>query len=108
MINQLPTIIDAIKSLRPNSEWVLQGFDYSKLQWFDLSTLPPTTGELEVELDRLIKEHNNNEYQRLRAQEYPPVTDYLDAVVKGDLEQQQAYIDACLAVKAKYPKPEGV
>jgi hypothetical protein len=42
-----------------------------------------------------------------RKQEYPPITDYLDGVVKGDQEQIQAYIDACLAVKAKYPKPEG-
>ena len=39
------------------------------------------------------------------ATEYPPSSDYLDAVVKGDQAQMQAYIDACLAVKAKYPKP---
>lgn len=29
---------------------------------------------------------------------------YLDAVVKGDEAQKQAYIDMCLAVKAKYQK----
>lgn len=40
-----------------------------------------------------------------RANEYPSMTDYLDGVVKGDDAQIQAYIDACLAVKAKYPKP---
>jgi len=40
-----------------------------------------------------------------RAAAYPPQSDYLDAVVKGDTVAQQAYIDACLAVKAKYPKP---
>lgn len=44
-------------------------------------------------------------YAEKRAAEYPPVADYLDAVVKGDEAQMQAYIDACLAVKAKYPKP---
>jgi len=44
------------------------------------------------------------EYKALRQQEYPPITDYIDAVVKGDQTQMQAYIDACLAVKAKYPK----
>jgi len=44
-------------------------------------------------------------YQELRAAEYPPMSDYLDAVVKGDTAQQQAYIDACLSIKAKYPKP---
>jgi hypothetical protein len=41
-----------------------------------------------------------------RAIAYPPITDYIDGVVKGDQAQIQAYIDACLAVKAKYPKPE--
>ena len=43
-------------------------------------------------------------YQQLRAAAYPPVTDYLDGVVKGDAVQVQAYVDACLAVKAEYPK----
>lgn len=44
------------------------------------------------------------QYQRDRAKEYPSVTDYLDGIVKSDQAQVQAYIDACLAVKAKYPK----
>ena len=41
----------------------------------------------------------------LRAREYPPITDYIDGVVKGDQEQIDKYIADCLAVKAKYPKP---
>jgi len=49
---------------------------------------------------------NAHAYIDKRAAEYPPITDYLDGIVKGDTEQVQAYIDACLAVKAKYPKPE--
>lgn len=40
-----------------------------------------------------------------RAAEYPPSTDYLDAVVKGDQEEIDSYIAACLAVKEKYPFP---
>ena len=43
-------------------------------------------------------------YQELRQSEYPSILDYLDGIVKGDLAQQQAYIDKCLAVKLKYPK----
>lgn len=39
-----------------------------------------------------------------RAAEYPPITDYLDGVVKGDQAQIDKYIADCLAVKAKYPK----
>lgn len=38
-----------------------------------------------------------------RSKEYPPMQDYLDGVAKGDDVQVQAYKDACLAVKAKYP-----
>ena len=43
-------------------------------------------------------------YIAKRAAEYPSITDYIDGVVKSDQAQIQAYIDACLAVKAKYPK----
>jgi len=45
-------------------------------------------------------------YIEKRAREYPPITDYLDGIVKGDQVQIQKYIDDCLAVKAKYPKGE--
>ena len=44
-------------------------------------------------------------HQKRRA-EYPPIEDYVDAIVKDDAEQMQQYIDACLAVKEKYPLPE--
>lgn len=47
-------------------------------------------------------------YQNKRLREYPPITDYIDGVVKGDQAQIDKYITDCLAVKAKYPKPEGM
>lgn len=43
-------------------------------------------------------------YQKEREAEYPPITDYLDGVVKGDQAQIDKYIADCQAVKAKYPK----
>ena len=43
-------------------------------------------------------------YIAKRAAEYPPITDYLDGVVKGDQAQIDKYIADCQAVKAKYPK----
>ena len=45
-----------------------------------------------------------NEYKAKRAAEYPPMSDYLDGIVKGDQSQIDSYIAACQAVKAKYPK----
>jgi hypothetical protein len=47
-----------------------------------------------------------NAYKAKRAAEYPPMSDYLDGVVKGDQAQIDAYVAACLAVKAKYPKEQ--
>lgn len=49
-------------------------------------------------------EFNALTYSEKRAIEYPDFKDYLDGIVKGDQAQIQAYIDACLVVKAKYPK----
>lgn len=43
-------------------------------------------------------------YAEKREREYPPITDYLDGVVKGDQAQIDKYIADCQAVKAKYPK----
>lgn len=53
-----------------------------------------------------LDQYELSRYQHQRAQEYPPIEDYLDGVVKGDQAQIDNYIAACLAVKAKYPKPE--
>ena len=73
----------------------------------------PFTAEEEAERDAeeaaFVAEQSEflkTQYQRDRAAEYPPITDYIDGVVKGDTAQVQTYIDACLAVKAKYPKAE--
>jgi len=43
-------------------------------------------------------------YIAKRAAEYPPITDYIDGVVKGDQAQIDKYIADCLAVKARFPK----
>ena len=45
-------------------------------------------------------------YIAKRAAEFPPITDYIDGVVKGDQAQIDKYIADCLAVKAKYKKGE--
>jgi hypothetical protein len=43
-------------------------------------------------------------YAIKRQAEYPPMTDYLDGIAKGDQVQINKYIADCQAVKAKYPK----
>jgi hypothetical protein len=43
-------------------------------------------------------------YIAKRQAEYPPITDYLDGIAKGDQAQINKYVADCQAVKAKYPK----
>jgi len=68
----------------------------------------PFTADEEAEYDSreaaAVAEQRANQYKIDRVSEYPPMSDYLDGIVKGDQAQVQAYIDACLAIKTKYPK----
>jgi len=94
-------LINAILSLVPNAEVCTRG---DEIEWIIEPSNKPTREEIDTELLRLQADYDAKDYQRKRSSEYPPITDYLDGIVKGDDAQVQAYIDACLAVKAKYPK----
>jgi hypothetical protein len=84
-------------ALYPTAKWTLNGDDYSELTWLSEDISKPTEAELLGWVDP-------NAYKAKRLAEYPPITDYLDGVVKGDQTQIDKYIADCLAVKAKYPK----
>ena len=102
----LKFVTEALTSLAPTAKWgVVEENGISTIMWQDTEITKPSDAAIEAEATRLETEFNNNQYQRLRAPKYPPLQDYIDGVVKGDQEQIQAYIDACLAVKAAYPKP---
>jgi hypothetical protein len=96
-----PTLFNAAISLVPGTQVSYNG---TTLIWHEYKEPPVTETELSAELQRLITEYEAKEYQRLRAPEYPPITEYIDGVVKGDQAQIDKYIADCLAVKAKYPK----
>ena len=60
--------------------------------------------KVEIDMALVNAWQDPDAYKDLRAREYPPITDYIDGVVKGDQAQIDKYIADCLAVKAKYPK----
>jgi hypothetical protein len=60
--------------------------------------------KVEIDLAAVNAWQDPEAYKYARASEYPPMTDYLDAIVKNDQAQIDKYIADCLAVKAKYPK----
>jgi hypothetical protein len=71
---------------------------------FDTTAFDKDGNEVTYDQDAVNAWIDPNAYKAKRAAEYPSMTDYLDGVVKGDQSQIDAYIAACLAVKAKYPK----
>ncbi len=48
------TRIEALSSLKPNTEWTWTGTEYSGLNWLDSST-KPTESEIDAELTRLTE-----------------------------------------------------
>lgn len=60
--------------------------------------------KVEIDMTAVNAWVDPNAYKSKRAAEYPPMTDYLDGVVKNDQAQIDKYIADCQAVKAKYPK----
>ena len=51
-------------------------------------------------------ERYNSDYISQRTGAYPPIEDYLDAVVKDDTAAIAKYKSDCLAVKSRFPKGE--
>lgn len=97
----------ALQNLCPNASWYIKGDEtYENICWTDKNVIKPDKQTVETEAARIIASINAVAYKAQRAKEYPPITDYLDGIVKGDQQQIANYIAACQAVKAKYPKPE--
>ena len=91
----------AILSLVPNAEFVIRE---GVIEWHNPPTAPVSDEQIAQELSRLQQQYETDSYKRKRLAEYPPITDYIDGVVKGDQAQIDKYIADCLAVKDKYPK----
>ena len=94
---------NAIHSLRPTCGFGIK--EDGSVDWFETNSQErPTDAEIDAEIVRLQADYDAKDYQRKRQAEYPPMTDYLDGIAKGDQAQINKYIADCQAVKAKYPK----
>jgi hypothetical protein len=60
--------------------------------------------QVTIDMDAVNAWIDPEAYIAKRQAEYPPMTDYLDGIAKGDQAQINKYIADCQAVKAKYPK----
>jgi hypothetical protein len=80
----------------PRKPQMVSLWDASESKWVYQEHFP-APGEKDIMEDLLT-------YDQLRAMEYPPMANYVDGIVKQDMEQVQAYQDECMAVKARWPK----
>ena len=101
------TKIQAILSLVPGAQVTVRG---TEVEWHNPSVAPVTESQIAAELTRLQAEYDNNDYQRVRAREYPVIGDQLDmlwhAIDSGTLNKTSDFYTAIKAVKDAYPKSE--
>ena len=96
-------VVDALHSIRPNSEFIV-GESYASLDWHSKDQVKPTEEEFNDALSACKTEYSNNEYARKRAQEYPSNGDQWDMIYKDNKNGTTTHADAVEAVKAKWPK----
>jgi hypothetical protein len=60
--------------------------------------------QVTIDMDAVNAWTDPEAYKAQRQREYPPMTDYLDGIAKGDQAQIDKYIADCQAVKSRYPK----
>lgn len=98
----------ALNALAPGAEWSVNGEDYDQITWLSADIPKPTRAQVEAKIQELRIEWEYNEYQRLRAPEYPDLKELADALYwssKGDNTKLDQYYDKCEEIKIKYPKP---
>jgi hypothetical protein len=102
---------EALSSAFPGCLWHMDGDDYDGLVWHLQDSPKPSKEILDKEIERLYAESKASEYARLRQSEYPPLTDFVDAMYwlrNGDESFMIAYETKIRSIKEQYPKPEEV
>jgi len=101
-------------------EFVIQGDIKSEQDWNDnvqfvsgadengsaifSETKPITYAEVLAEQQRLQTEYDNNQYQRNRANDYPPIEEQLDMQYWDKINGTNNWETMIAEIKARYPK----
>ena len=84
-MNNKPTIIDAIVSLKPDAKVIIMDEDYDSIIWEDGNPTSITKTQIETKLSELTTAYNNQDYARKRAIEYPSVQDFMEAYTEKEI-----------------------
>ena len=98
----IPTLVDALRALRPNDSFIVRGeIAYENIQLADENKTLPTEQEIEEKLASLKYYEEVRVYQEKRKSEYPSWGDQLDKIYHSGIDAWKADIKA---IKDKYPK----
>jgi hypothetical protein len=93
---------DALNTLKPNANWVINGNDtYANITWIDTEQTKPTESAVTTKVNELQAAYNAQAYARNRAAEYPSMADQLDDIYHNGIDAWKATIKV---TKDKYPK----
>ena len=73
--------MQAIKLINPNAHYVIRENNLDKITWDD-DTTPISKSDIEAKMIEVQTAYDNNEYQRVRAKEYPELKEQLDLLYK--------------------------
>ena len=84
--------------------FVLEGDDYSGLDWQNTDITKPTEEEVNAKRTEMQAEYDSQEYARSRKAEYDALNQF-EMQYDDKLNGTTTWDDAIEAIKAKYPKP---
>ena len=97
-------IVEAIKKINPNAEFVIRGndLDNCEIEWLN-GTTPIPKVDIEAKMVEVQADYEAEEWKRNRQAEYPSIDDCIHALLDGGdtLTELQA---KRTATKTKYPK----
>jgi hypothetical protein len=98
-------IVEAIKKINPNAEFVIKGNDLDTcvITWLN-ETTPIPVADIEAKMTELQAEYDANEYQRERATAYPSIQEQLDMQYWDKVNGTTNWEDAIAKVKSDIPK----
>ena len=85
--------------------FVLEGDDYSGLDWQNTDITKPTEEEVNAKRTEMQAEYDAQEYARSRKAEYDALNQF-EMQFDDKANDTTTWDDAIEAIKAKYPKPE--
>jgi hypothetical protein len=93
-------IPDALKALKPTSNWVVRG---GEIEWRSPTQTQPTDAEIDAEILRLQAEYDSRQYARDRAVEYSMLNQF-EMQYDDQQNNTTTWADAINAIKVRFPK----